>query len=149
MSLDKLDMIAGAADDGVHAIDNPGVEAPQPEAAPAGPDYLGEATMIVDVCTAIVVGMVPPAATIWTPEVKGRVSMAMAPVLEKYNFTVGDIPPELGLAVALVPPMLQTYKLYVEVAKAARAKQKERTFDAPTMPTSDGAAEAAADSVAA
>lgn len=145
--LDKLDMLAAQADDGIQAIDNP--QAPGEQAqVDQGPNYLQEATIIVDVCTAIVVGMVPKAADVWTQPVKDRVAGALAPVLEKYGFTVGDIPPELGLAVALVPPMIQTYKLYAEVAKAAKDKQKARTFDAEKPPQAEPQAATTAATVA-
>jgi len=133
--LDKLDMIAAQADDGIHAIDNPTAPGEEAQAAPAGPDYLQEATVIVSVCVAITVGMVPPAASVWTQPVQDRIAGALAPVMEKHSFTVGDIPPELGLAVALVPPMMQTYKLYAELAKAEAKKAKDKTFeDTATAP---------------
>lgn len=147
MSLDKLDMLAAQADDGIQAIDNPQAPGEQPQ-VDAGPNYLQEATIIVDVCTAIVVGMVPKAADIWTQPVKDRVAGALAPVLEKYGFTVGDIPPELGLAVALVPPMMQTYKLYAEVAKAAKEKAKARTFEAEAPKAEEPQAAPVADAFA-
>lgn len=149
MSLDKLDMLAANADDGINAIDNPTAAGEQPQ-VDTGPNYLQEATIIVDVCTAIVVGMVPKTADVWTQAVKDRVAGALAPVLEKYGFTVGDIPPELGLAVALVPPMMQTYKLYAEVAKAAKDKTKARTFENEAQAAqTEGAAAAVADGLAA
>lgn len=125
--LDQLHGLAVAAD--AEAIP-PQPEAPALDAAgqplPPAPDFNQEATGAVDMFAALVVGWCPKAETIWTPETKGRISGALAPVMEKYGFTFGAAPPELMLLIMAGPPLWQSSRLVADQINEERAKKAEQ-----------------------
>ena len=137
--LDQLDAVAAAADEGAGAVDNPAAPGEQ-QAAPAGPDYAGQATMGLDLFTSMLAGYAPATAEVFTPECKGRIVAAAVPVMEKYGFTFEKVPPELVLLAVAGPPMYQASRLVatrMEREKAAKAPPKpapgiERAVQAPT-----------------
>ncbi len=92
----------------------------QPLPAPA--DFNTEAAAAVDMFAALVVGYCPDAAEIWNDGTKTRVAMALAPVMEKYGVTFGNLPPELLLLVMAGPPLFQSAKLIA--VKTAEEREK-------------------------
>jgi len=108
--LDALALQCAAAD----ALAGVGIGIETPDGLPAedapaaAVDYLTEAQGVVDMVAAMIVGYCPDCAPLWETDTKHRVAAALAPVMEKYGASVGAIPPELLLAIVLVPVLLQT-----------------------------------------
>ena len=119
--LDQLDGVAAAADAGAMAADNVG----QPDGAQAvdlGPDYGQEATGAVEMFTGFLVGYAPAAAGIWTPEAKQRTAAALVPVMEKYGFSFGALPPEITLLIVAGPLLWQSSRVVAQQIEADKAK---------------------------
>jgi hypothetical protein len=131
--LDALAGVAAAADAGAIEADNVGQQQEGGEVVPAGPDYGHEATGAVDMFTGLLVGYAPAAADIWTPEAKQRTAAALVPVMEKYGFSFGNLPPELTFVVVAGPLLWQSARVVGNQAakdKAqAQAKAQERKPD--------------------
>lgn len=137
--LDQLTHLADQADAGAIEIDaaargpeldgegNPVVVAPPT-------DYQREAAGCVDMFAALVVGFAPKAAPIWSPEAKERTAMALAPVLEKYGFTFGNMPPELTLAIVAGPLLWQTSRVVAEQINEQRRKEGAQAIAAQVAP---------------
>lgn len=133
--LDSLAGMAAAADQGAAAADLPaGAEAEPQE--PQGPDYAREAAGAVDMFAALVVGYAPKAEAIWTEQKKGQVAAALAPVLEKYSVTMGNLPPELVLAIMAGPPLVATIKVMArQRADEAREQVDQQRTAQPAQQT--------------
>lgn len=122
--LDTAEMmaIAAAADEGTQ--DTPqGVPQDTPQ-EPAAPDYDTEARGAVDMFAALVVGYAPAAESVWTEPAKARTAAALAPVMEKYGFSFGSLPPELTLMIVAGPLLWQSSRLVAAQMAAERAKAK-------------------------
>lgn len=147
MELDQLDGLVAQADAGAASLDAPAVAGEGGElAAPQGPDFAGEARGMVDMFAALVVGYAPKAEPLWGEGTKARVSMALAPVLEKYGFTLGAMPCELTLIVVAGPVLWQTSRVVAAQmntdkglaqakAKKSEAAQVADPITAATDPT--------------
>ena len=136
--LDNLDALAAQADEGTQAIDNP----VDPNAPPPPPptDYGREASGAVELFAGLVVGYAPKAAGTWNPEAKQRTAAALAPVLEKYGFTFGGMPPEIILALVAGPLLWQSSRVVAaqmeeERAKSAQAEKAQKADPIAAMPT--------------
>lgn len=152
--LDALAGAAAAAD--AAAIAAAPAAVPDPNAPPEEPptDYATAAMGAVDMFAGLVCGYAPAAATIWTEPTKARVAAAMAPVMEKYGFTLGNMPPELVLIVVAGPPLFQSSRLVAAQIAADKGKAAERDkgdtgaiyaeASGKPGPTADGAAAPAA-----
>lgn len=101
---------------------------------PPPPDFATEAAGAVDMFGALVVGYCPKAESIWTPETKGRIAGALAPVMEKYGVTFGSLPPEIMLLVVAGPPLWQSSRLLAEQINADREKASQAQGKAPEGP---------------
>lgn len=130
--LDQLHGLAAEADAAalpppaeVQALDAAGNPLPPP------PDFLTEAQGAVDMFSALVVGWCPKAETIWSPETKGRIAGALAPVMEKYGFSFGSMPPELMLIIVAGPPLWQSSRMVAEQINEDRAKKAEQAGQQP------------------
>jgi len=102
--VDASIMAAAAADTGTATgQDAPGAA---PGAAPIL-DYGKEAADLVEFANAIYTPLWPSLSTVYTDEVRSKIAAAVAPVLQKYGFSLGDFfgkwAPEIGLAVTLAP----------------------------------------------
>lgn len=133
--LDTLDALAaqvdaehaGAMPDGTLIADQP---------APV--DYAREAAGTVDTIAALIGGYCPPAGELWTDQKKAQVSQALAPVMEKYGFTLGALPPEVTLIVIAGPVLYQSSKLIAaDMAQAKAAQAKAPQARATTAPPTD------------
>jgi hypothetical protein len=137
--LDNLDHIATQADTGAIAMDTPpGAEGEGGELAAQGVDYMTEARGTVDMFTAMMVGYAPKTESVWTEPAKARTAAALAPVMEKYGFNFGALPPELTLVIVAGPLLWQSSKIVAaqmaeDKAKAAKEKPKEDKTDPMTM----------------
>lgn len=104
---------------------NPGAAAAAAEAA-QGPDYVTEARGTVEFFGAMLDGYAPGAG--FKPEQVTAMSHAVAPVMEKYGFTLGAMPCELVALIVCGPILYQSSKVVaakiqadkVEAARAAR-----------------------------
>lgn len=138
--LDQLDSVATAADAGALAQDNPAGEG-QP--VDTGPNFGTEAAGAVDMFTAMLVGYAPATASIWTPEAKARTAAALAPVMEKYGFSFGNLPPEVTLLVVAGPLVWQSSRVVAAQMEADKpkpqaaqvSKHPQSFIDATKMPT--------------
>lgn len=131
----ELDGLAGLAGevDGEHLGAMPDGTAIADQPAPV--DYASEAAMTVDTIGALIVGYCPATAELWGTDKKAAVSQALAPVYEKYGFTMGGMPCELVLIVVAGPLLYQSSKLIahqIATEKAAAQAAKSRTVSAAT-----------------
>lgn len=132
--LDKLTHMATQADSGAAEIDaassGPEVdENGQPIAVQAPTDYQHEAAAAVDLFAAMAVGYAPKCATVWTDAAKGRTAAALAPVMEKYGFSFGGMPPEITLLVVAGPLLWQSSR----IVAAQINEEKRQPGPAPRM----------------
>jgi hypothetical protein len=106
---------------------------------PAPIDYTTEAEATVDTFTALVGGYCPAAGELWDQPRKQAVAAALAPVMEKYGFSLGALPPELTLIIVAGPLLYQTSKVVaaqMDQDKAkAKAKPKPEAINAATGTT--------------
>lgn len=118
-ALDQLEGLAAQTDGAAAIVENPALD---PAAAPAGPDYATEAAALTDMVVAMIVGYEPKCAQFWPDERKAGVAAAAAAVMEKYNFTMGAIPPEITLLVMAGPPLYQCSRMIAEGMNKTAAK---------------------------
>lgn len=121
--LDQLAAQAAAADAGAVAMDTPPEDGQQEQ---QGPDYAIEARGTVDMITAMIVGYAPKTESVWTDAAKGRVAMALAPVLEKYGFSFGSMPCELTLAIVAGPLLWQSSRIVAAQMAEDKAKAQPK-----------------------
>ena len=124
--LDNLEHMAAQADSGAAEID---AAARGPELdengqpLPPAPDFTSEAAAMVDMGAAMLAGYAPKTAEVWTAAAKQRTAMALAPVLEKYGFTFGGMPPEVLLLITAGPLLWQSARIVSEQTQAEKAKK--------------------------
>ena len=117
--LEKLEHVATQADIGTQPVEEvTGEEAPQVA------DYATEARGAVDMFSAMVVGYAPKTQTVWTESAKTRTAMALAPVMEKYGFTFGALPPELTLMIVAGPLLWQSSRIVAAQMAEEKAKNE-------------------------
>lgn len=129
----ELDNLAGLAAtvDGEHLGSLPDGSAIADQPAPV--DYAGEAAMTVDTVAALITGYCPATTDLWSADKKAAVTAALAPVYEKYGFTMGGMPCELVLLITAGPLLYQSSKLIAhQMATEKAAKAKPKTVDAAT-----------------
>lgn len=125
---DDLQALMGqaAAVDNQHAepvLDEQG----QPVQEPQAPNFELEAAGAVDTFAALVVGYAPKAAPLWDQPTKTRITQALAPVMEKYGFTFGALPPEITLIIVAGPVLYASSKVVAaQMAEQKAAAQAER-----------------------
>lgn len=127
---------------------DPNAPAPQTQIE-APPDYYRESEGAVEFFAALVIGYCPKCADIWDSGTKSRVSAALAPVMEKYGVTLGNLPPELTLLIVAGPPLYQSARLVAEhtqqkrdEAEKKRQEEAAKKSNAPyPMPKPAGAGE--------
>jgi hypothetical protein len=113
---------------------------------PAPIDYTTEAAATVDTFAALIGGYCPAAGELWDQERKRAVSMALAPVMEKYGFSLGALPPEITLIIVAGPLLYQTSKIVAAQMAQDKAKAKpaaQVTQAAPAQPGDLGTPEVA------
>jgi hypothetical protein len=81
---------------------------------PVGPDFGTEASQMTDLVAAMITGYEPKTLHIWDEPRKAQIAASLAPVLEKYNFTLGNIPPEFYLLMLVGPPLYQSSKIIAD-----------------------------------
>lgn len=133
----ELDSLHGLALEADAAALPPPAEVPAMDEAgnplPPPPDFLTEAQGAVDMFSALVVGWCPKAAGIWSDDTKGRIAGALAPVMEKYGFSFGAMPPELTLLIVAGPPLWQSSRLVAEQINEDRGKKAEQSGQQPAV----------------
>lgn len=121
--LDQLAGIAAQADSAVALVENPvAADAAQD---PAAPDYATEASALVDMVAAMICGYEPKCLPLWGDDRKAGISAALAPVMEKYNFTLGAIPPEITLLIMVGPPLYQSARIIADGMNKQQAKPQD------------------------
>lgn len=120
VELDALEGLAAQADaDHTGTLPNGELIADQPQPV----NYAMEAAGSVDMFAALVAGYCPPAGELWSTDKKAAVSAALAPVMEKYGFTLGALPCEILLIVTAGPLLYQTSRMIAgQMAKEKSAK---------------------------
>lgn len=123
--LDKLEHMAAQADIGAADIDaaarGPALDE-QGQPLPPAPDFTTEAAAMIDMGAAMLAGYAPKTADVWTAEAKQRTALALAPVMEKYGFTFGAMPPEILLLITVGPLLWQSARIVSEQKQAEQAK---------------------------
>lgn len=95
-------------------------------------DFNAEAAQAVDMFAALIVGYAPKTADIWNDGTKDRISAALAPVMQKYGVTFGNLPPELTLLIVAGPPLYLSARIVADQMKADRAPKADK--DKPAVP---------------
>lgn len=125
--LDQFTHIAAQADAGAVAADLEALPPEQrPEEPPPPPDFEMEAAGAVDMFAAMACGFAPKATVVWTDAAKARTAQALAPVMEKYVFTFGAMPPEIMLAITAGPLLWQTAKCVGQQIEEQKAEAKAK-----------------------
>jgi len=117
--LDKLEQVAVQADGNLPQVDEATGEEVQ-----QGADYGIEARGAVDMFAAMVVGYAPKAESVWTDAAKHRTAAALAPVMEKYGFSFGALPPELTLMIVAGPLLWQSSRIVAAQMAEEKAKSE-------------------------
>jgi hypothetical protein len=123
--LDHLDALAAQVDGEHLEVTADGVALAD---VPAPTNYGQEAAATVDTFAALLVGYCPAAADLWTDDKKAAVSAALAPVMEKYGFTLGALPVELVLIITAGPLLYQSSKLVAAQMKREQDAAKQATM---------------------
>ena len=111
---------------------------------PPATDYTTEASGAVEMLAALIVGYEPKCLPLWDDPRKAGIAAALAPVMEKYNFSLGKIPPEITLLIIIAPPLYQSSKIIAEGMNKREAEAKPAALvaeagAAPTGATHDAA----------
>lgn len=114
----------------------------EPGGPPAPPDYAIEARGAVDMFTACLVGYAPRTESVWSEAAKHRTAAALAPVMEKYGFSFGGLPPEWTLVIVAGPLLWQSSRLVAAQMAEEKAK-KPQTVEDKTKAASVGGIESA------
>ena len=117
--LDKLEQVAVQADGGAQQLEQTTGEEVQ-----QGADFGIEARGAVDMFAAMVVGYAPKAESVWTEAAKHRTAAALAPVMEKYGFSFGALPPELTLMIVAGPLLWQSSRIVAAQMAEEKAKSE-------------------------
>lgn len=128
--LDQLDGMATEADIGAKALDPVDPNAPLP---PAVVDYPIEARKMVDMLGGLIAGYSPQCGPLWNAPTRERIAEALAPVLVKYNVTMGAIPPEITLLFIAGPVLYQSSKIIAHQMNAEK-KAAQDVQDAVIKP---------------
>lgn len=136
--LDKLEQQAINADQAAGLAVNGEGQTVEAAEMPEPVDYSREAAATVDTFAALACGFAPDVAHLWGDDTKKSIAGALAPVLEKYGMTLGNIPPEVTLLIVAGPTLWQTARImalkFKKPAPAAEgegeAQQMARTVEA-------------------
>jgi hypothetical protein len=104
---------------------------PDPNAPPPPPGFDEQAVDLVNTFAGLVTAYAPDAAAIWTPEARSQAAAVMAPVMEKYNFSMANLPPELTAAIVVGPLLWQTSKVVALKMKAGKAETAPPGHEGP------------------
>ena len=148
---ESLEALAGEAQqiDAEISANKPGAapadEQPEQAAAQEITGFQQQAQMMVDLFVGMLTGYAPETKPIWSYDTRARVADALWPVLQKYNFTMGNMPPELTLLIMAAPPLWMSMKIVAEkmradkmAARANAAKPVETVNDSDVVPDGPG-----------
>lgn len=117
----------------------PAPEVAAPGAAEPVADEAAEIAAVLMLCAELVKPALPYVADIYTPEAVGRIAAAAVPVMQKYGVTMsglfGRFGPEIGLAIAVTPVVVQTavahkaWKHQQELAELRRQADARQHFE--------------------
>jgi len=97
--------------------------------------------MMVAGFATMIAGFSETAGALWDESTRARVAATLAPVLLKYNFTMGGMPVELVLALTAGPVLWQTSRIIA--ANLAKKKQLAKPAKPEAVATTDPADPAA------
>lgn len=115
--LTNLAGLAAEADAGAAPAAPPGQEGAATE-----PTRNDQAADLVKMFSGLVIGYVPETASVLNEAAQLRCAIAIAPVLEKYNFSMDALPCELVAAVIVGPVIYSAGKIVVAKFQAERAQ---------------------------
>lgn len=117
--LDALDSLAAQVDaDHTGTLPDGSAIADQPPPI----NYGQEAAATVDTFAALLTGYCPATLPLWGDDKKAAVAAALAPVMEKYGFTLGAMPCELVLIITAGPLLYQSSKIVAQQMASEKAK---------------------------
>lgn len=141
-SLNALDALAASTD--ATKADKVAAETPpDPNAPPPPPSLEEQAEDAVNLFSGLIVSYAPETAEIWTPEAKKAAVTVLVPVMQKYGWSMFELPVELSAIMVLGPLLWRSFKII-----AAKMKQAEKnklseplqkpnvTMEAPEIPRS-------------
>jgi hypothetical protein len=132
----ELDQLGGM----VAATDNEAATAsapPKDPNAPPEPEVLTseqEAARQVDTIGALICGYADKAAPLWTKEKKEQYVKVWTPLVEKYNFSLSALPPELVAAFVLGPALAMSAKAVIDQVKEDKAMAAAMLGKNPAAP---------------
>lgn len=116
---------------------------PESETRP-GMDYLMEARNLIEFAVTLFVPLFPSLANVYTDAAKVALANASAPMMEKYNMSMGGLfekwGPEINFAMVSFPLGLQTYRAIQADLAERREKKPEPASKAQAVSQSEGAA---------
>jgi hypothetical protein len=110
---------------------------PEVDQVEQGTNYALEAQGMVDMVGALACGFCAEAAPLWQPAIKANMAASIAPVLEKYGFTMGGMPVEIAAILTCGPVLWQTARLIGDKIRRDRAAAQQ-PHAAPTAQAARG-----------
>jgi len=117
-----LEQLALAIDQTVNAGNATPSDAGQDKKRPAAIDYAMESESLITVICALILPVYPSLREVYSREVQGKIASALAPLLAKYNLTLGRFAPELGAAAVILPLVPAT----MDAIKADRIEARKK-----------------------
>lgn len=115
---------------------------PDPEPA-AGVDYLLEAKNLIEFAVTLFTPLFPSLANVYTEANKAALASASAPMMEKYNLSMGGLfekfGAEINFAMVSLPLGMQTYRAIQADLAERREKKPEPAKKAQAASQSEGA----------
>lgn len=122
-NLAELEALATSTDAKSNEIQQASIPV-DPNAPPEPPGREEQARDMVNAFVGLAAGYAPEVQNHW-PEAQIQASAAViAPLLEKYNFSLTNIPPELMAIIVLGPPLYQTAKVIARKIESDRRQEK-------------------------
>lgn len=141
-ALNELDALA-ASTDANNAATTAAQTPVDPNAPPEPPSLEEQSLDGINMIAMMFMQYAPETATVFTPEANKMAAAAMVPVMEKYGWTMFNLPCELTAAIVVGPMLYKASKIVAEKIKADRqlkAPQQQQkpnvTVEAPDIPVS-------------
>ncbi len=126
--MEDLDTLGGmaAAADTLNAPAPAGVSASDVPAEPQPPGLEEQALDMVNAFAGLMAGYCPATAEVWDEGARVRSAAAIAPLMEKYNFSLMAVPPELTAAIVVGPLLYRSATMVADKVRADRAEAAAR-----------------------
>lgn len=133
--LNNLDALAASTDAAI--LDSQPVDPNAPPPPAPEPTRQEQAGDLVNMFAGLVTSYAPDTLAIWTPEAKANSAAVIAPLLEKYNVSLINLPPELMAAVVVGPLLWQSSKIVAAKIARDRNPQPRENPDGQPVPEAE------------